>query len=151
MPARSGDAVPFGYDSSTRFDVHPRWRSNRERTSDVGVVWLDTPIGDRLGWFGVGVYSDSQLQNLIVNNAGYPADKPLGTQWFNAGRVQKAKPQALTYGLDTEPGQSGSPIFHYTADEQRVVVAVHAYGDSGENIGVRITDELFNTISNWVK
>lgn len=151
MPARSGDAVPFGYDASATFDVHPRWRSDHERTHDVGVVWLDTPIGDRLGWFGVGVNSDAQLRNLIVNNAGYPADKPLGTQWFNAGRVLKAQPQTLTYGLDTEPGQSGSPIFHYTADDQRVVVAVHAYGDSGENIGVRITDELFEAISAWVR
>ena len=88
---------------------------------------------------------------MIVNNAGYPADKPLGTQWFNAGRVLSAKPQVLTYGLDTEPGQSGSPIFHFTEDEQRIVVAVHAYGDSGENIGVRITADMLATLAGWVR
>jgi glutamyl endopeptidase len=151
MPGRAGDAVPYGLEATTQCDVHPMWRGQGDRNFDVGVVWLDAPMGEQLGWFGIGAYSDAQLRGLIVNNAGYPADKPLGTQWFNAGRVLSAKPQALTYGLDTEPGQSGSPIFHFTEDEQRIVVAVHAYGDSGENIGVRITANMLGTLAGWVR
>ncbi len=151
MPGRAGDAVPYGLEATTQCDVHPLWRGQGDRSCDVGVVWLDAPMGERLGWFGIGAYSDAQLRGLIVNNAGYPADKPLGTQWFNAGRVLSAKPQVLTYGLDTEPGQSGSPIFHFTEDEQRIVVAVHAYGDSGENIGVRITADVLATLAGWVR
>lgn len=151
MPARSGDAVPFGYCSSTAFTVHPLWNSHADREHDIGAIWLDEPLGDRLGWFGISAFTQAQLTGLLVNNAGYPADKPLGTQWFNAGRVLKVKPRVITYGLDTEPGQSGSPIFLFTADQQRIVVAVHAYGDSRENIGVRITPGLFRTISEWIR
>lgn len=151
LPARTGDAVPYGFSVSTRFDVHPRWRDAGERVHDVGVIWLEEPVGERVGWFGIGAYSDQALGALLVNNAGYPADKPLGTMWFNAGRILQVQPKSLTYGLDTEPGQSGSPIFHYTADEQRIVVAVHAYGDSGSNIGVRITDETLALLSDWIR
>lgn len=151
MPARSGDAVPFGYRSSTRFAVHTLWKSKADREHDVGAIWLDDPLGDQLGWFGVTAFSDDQLAGLLVNNSGYPADKSLGTQWFNAGRVLSVKPRFITYGLDTEPGQSGSPIFLFTVDQQRIVIAVHAYGDSGENIGVRITPDLFRTIVKWIR
>lgn len=153
MPARSGDAVPFGMDSSTSFETHPLWGTApipENRMYDIGMVRLTKPLGARIGWFGVGTYRDAQLANMIVNNAGYPADKPLGTQWFNAGRILKVQPNTLTYGLDTEPGQSGSPIFQFTADSQRIVVAVHAYGDSGENIGIRITNDLYDQIAAWV-
>ena len=89
-------------------------------------------------------------KNLLVNNAGYPVDKPLGTQWFNAGRIQEVKPNTLTYGLDTEPGQSGSPVFYFDEDLRRIVVAVHTYGTSGDNIGVRITPDLYAQMTEWV-
>ena len=151
MPARDGDAVPYGLEASADFEVHERWQAAGDRSCDVGVVWLDKPLGQRVGWFGVGAYSDKQLRSLMVNNAGYPADKPLGTQWFNAGRILDVQARTLTYGLDTEGGQSGSPIFHFTEDEQRIVVAVHAYGDAGENIGVRVNDELFDVLARWVR
>ena len=151
MPGRDGDAVPYGLEATGQLDVHPLWRGDGNRNFDVGVIWLNAAMGEQLGWFGIGAYSNAQLRNLIVNNAGYPADKALGTQWFNAGRILAAEPQTLTYGLDTEPGQSGSPIFHFTEDEQRIVVAVHAYGDSGKNIGVRVTGDLLATLAGWVR
>lgn len=151
LPGRSGEAVPFGYDSSFTFAVHPKWKSDGNREFDVGVIWLDKPIGERLGWFGFAAHPDAKLQNLLVNNAGYPADKPLGTQWFNAGRILEANVRTLTYGLDTEPGQSGSPIFYYDEQMRRIVVAIHAYGESGDNIGIRITPELFQTLTTWFR
>ncbi len=150
LPARSGDSVPFGYFAATRFDVHPKWRSAGDKSNDVGVVWLDNPIGERLGWFGFAAHPDTQLRNLIVNNAGYPADRPIGTQWFNAGRILETRPQFLTYGLDTEEGQSGSPIFYFDSSQNRIVVAIHAYGGCPQNIGIRITPALHSTISEWI-
>lgn len=151
LPARSGDAVPFGYEVSANVAVHPLWRNNGDREYDIGVIWLDNDIGNKLGWFGISALTDVQLRKLLVNNSGYPADKPLGTQWFNAGRILEAKPNLITYGLDTESGQSGSPIFLYSSDRQRIVVAIHAYGDSGDNIGVRITPSIFKTMVDWIK
>jgi len=151
LPGRCGDVVPFGYDAATNFDVHRNWKDNGNHEYDIGVIWLDKPIGTNLGWFGYAACADTQLQNLLINNSGYPADKPLGTQWFNAGRLQSIKTRTLSYGLDTEPGQSGSPIFYYDAQMRRIVVAIHAYGNNSENIGIRITPDIYTTIAGWIK
>lgn len=151
LPGRCGDAVPYGFYSSTSFAVHPAWQQGFDRTSDIGVVWLDKPIGDQLGWFGLAAHDDAMLRGLLVNNAGYPADKPLGTQWFNAGRIQEVRPKIISYGLDTEPGQSGSPIFYFDAQMRRIVVAAHVYGDAAENLGVRVTAALYATLNAWIR
>ncbi|MBK7648797.1 MAG: endopeptidase [Betaproteobacteria bacterium] len=148
MPARSGDAVPFGYEISTSFGVHPKWKSDGDPNYDLGVIWLSGSLGE-LGSFGFAAWPDQQLTNLIVNNSGYPDDKPMGTQWFNAGRILELTPNTVTYGLDTEPGQSGSPVFYFDKNMNRIVVAVHAYGSNQNNIGVRITPEIYSTLSAW--
>ena len=74
MPGRAGDAVPYGYEISDSFAVHPRWLSDGDRECDVGVIWLDKPIGERIGWFGFSAMDDVALDRLLVNNSGYPAD-----------------------------------------------------------------------------
>ncbi len=50
---------------------------------------------------------------LLVNNAGYPyeADKPYGTLWYNAAAFARWRRQYIEYMVDTEGGQSGSPIY----------------------------------------
>jgi V8-like Glu-specific endopeptidase len=57
----------------------------------------------------------------------------------------------LHYGLDTEEGQSGSPIFFVGDNDSRVVVAVHAYGGDGSNRGIRVNDEVFDLFSGWLR
>jgi glutamyl endopeptidase len=151
VPGRQADFAPFDLFTSTRFDVHPRWRQFGDEDFDLGVIWLGQAIGEHIGWFGFGSRSDAELRQLIVNTAGYPADKRLGTQWFNAGRVAGIKPRTLAYGLDTEPGQSGSPIFGTDAAGDRVVLAVHAYGGDSRNRGIRISDDVFDLFASWVK
>lgn len=151
LPARAGDAVPYGYAATSSFAVHPLWQATADRERDIGVVWLDEPIGERIGWFGFAAHDDTALTHLLVNNAGYPADKPLGTQWFNAGRILDVGAKTVTYGLDTEPGQSGSPVFYLDTQQRRIVVAVHAYGDAADNIGVRITTDLYDELQAWIR
>ena len=55
---------------------------------------------------------------LFVNNAGYPyeANKPYGTLWYNAGRVRKMEKAFIEYMVDTEGGQSGSPVYFFDDD-----------------------------------
>lgn len=151
VPGRLVNDAPFNFFRSTRFDVHPRWRNQGDERFDLGVVWLDAAVGDHVGWFGFASRPDAELQDLIVNTAGYPADKRIGTQWFNAGRISGVTSRTLSYGLDTEGGQSGSPIFAVDANDERVTLAVHAYGGHNVNRGVRITDDVFALFGSWVK
>lgn len=151
VPGRQVDVAPFDFFRSSRFDVHPRWRSAGDENFDLGVIWLNEAVGERVGWFGFGSRTDSSLQDLLVNTSGYPADKRMGTQWFNAGRISDIRPRVLQYGLDTEAGQSGSPIFTASPEGDRTVIAVHAYGGDPVNRGIRITDDVHELFRQWVR
>lgn len=151
IPGREGDIAPFNYYQSTRFEVHEGWGNSGKEVQDIGVIWLGSPVGQRLGWFGIASYSDDQFSDLIVNTAGYPSDKRLGTQWFNAGRIDSVDKYTLRYGLDTEAGQSGSPVFELDSDNRRIAHAIHAYGGHNSNLGIRITNEIYDLISSWIR
>jgi glutamyl endopeptidase len=151
IPGRQGNHAPFGFFEAEAIEVHPLWRRGADRQHDLGVVWLKEPVGETVGWFGAAVYNNAILRNLVINNAGYPGDKPMGTQWFNAGRVMGADATTLSYGLDTAEGQSGSPIFHFDASNRRIVVAIHAYGLCPKNFGIRITDQVFALLGQWIR
>lgn len=151
IPGRNGDDAPYGYYETDDFEVHQQWENAYSEAHDLGVIWLDKPIGNKLGWFGTATYPNNQFNNLIVNTSGYPSDKRLGTQWYNAGRIDEVNEDTLSYGLDTQAGQSGSPIFHYDTNDQRLVVAVHAYGFGSKNVGIRINDEVFDLLGHWIR
>lgn len=151
IPGRAGNFAPFDFFEADDFDVAPQWQASRSEEHDLGVIWLDKAVGERTGWFGFASRTNESLEQLIVNTAGYPADKRIGTQWFNSGRVDECRPRVLEYGLDTQSGQSGSPIFVFDERDERVVVAVHAYGDDGSNLGIRVNDEVFDRFMGWLK
>ena len=150
IPGRNGDVAPFDYYVSGNFNVHDGWR-NGHKHQDLGVVWLQRPLGEQLGWFGIASYDDSNLADLIVNTSGYPADKRIGTQWFNAGRVNNVDADSLFYGLDTQAGQSGSPIFLFDEERRRIALAVHAYAVDDRNRGIRINEEIYDLLINWIR
>jgi len=150
VPGRDGQRAPHGQWETSAFDVHPQWRADQRAVVDVGVVWLAQPIGHNFGWFGFSVQPDSVLRGLPVRSAGYPDDKrPFGTQWFGDSPIHAASPQQLAYGLDTMPGQSGSPVFAQDAAGRAVAVGVHVYGAVSENLAVRISQPIFDTLSRW--
>lgn len=151
VPGREGNVAPFNYYQSTRFDVHEGWGGKGLEVQDLGVIWLGAPVGEKLGWFGMASYSDDQLSGLIVNTAGYPVDKRLGTQWFNAGRVDSVDQYTLRYGLDTEGGQSGSPVFEFDSDNRRITHAIHVYGGPSSNAGIRINNGVYDLIMAWMQ
>ncbi|MER8895934.1 trypsin-like peptidase domain-containing protein [Mesorhizobium sp. M0676] len=171
VPGRNGRLAPYGYALATQFKWAPGWekaKTDAEAAAhDYGAIFLDkdsdvngAPFGDRIGYFGMRWYAaneEAQLDMSIVNTAGYPheATKAYGTMWFNAGRVRiqktgKPAPQFLEYMVDTTGGQSGSPVFALDSkNNQRLVVAIHTTGNF-VNRGVRLTAEVFETLSSWV-
>lgn len=151
FPGRTRNSAPYGYTSSTDFAVHPDWASSLKPTEDIGVIYLDEALGNKLGWFGFANWSDAKLSKLIVNNAGYAVDKTFATMWSNGGRIMAVEPGTLAYALDTEGGQSGSPIFVVDGAGKRTVVAVHAYGRCPRNFGIRINETIYNLLKGWLR
>ncbi|MEM9206535.1 MAG: trypsin-like peptidase domain-containing protein [Pseudomonadota bacterium] len=153
--------------------IHPAWfrkgsgwEPMARRNDYAGLRLADDilvngqPYGKRLGYFGmrvVDIHDSATAEMLFVNTAGYPTSsgKPYGTMWYNAGRTAGIDAPGvgpyIEYMVDTEAGQSGSPIYYYDkAAGNRLVVAIHTIGDF-VNRGILITDEVFDRIIGWAK
>lgn len=152
VPGRNGASAPFGFLVASDFRVCEGWPDKNDPALDFGAVFLpENSITPRIGWFGVGCFPDDELEHLLVNNSGYPYDprKPFGTQWFNGGRIQNVEPNFVSYMIDTEGGQSGSPVFFFdTKTKQRQVVAIHTTGHF-PNRGIRVTERVFRHLEQW--
>lgn len=167
VPGRNGTMAPYGFFVSKYSDckVPEQWLRDGDNRPDGywdfamisipdGFATADQPTAERLGYFGLKCFSEreeAKADMLFVNNAGYPyeANKAYGTLWYNAGRIRKMEKTYIEYMVDTEGGQSGSPVYYYDKESgQRYVIAVHTTGDF-VNRGLRITREVFETIKRW--
>jgi V8-like Glu-specific endopeptidase len=151
MPGRDGTSLPFGSVTSTVFRSVSGWTQGGDSNFDYGAIILPTPLGAKVGWLGLGVYTDDDLRTVVGNISGYPADKvgaEEGTQWFHANRIADLDGRKVFYDIDTVGGQSGSAVYRASGD-QRFAFGVHAYGGATTNSGVRITTEVFNNMVSW--
>lgn len=148
MPGRNGSTLPYGSVTSTSFRSVTGWTSSGDQNYDYGAILIPNNLGNTVGWFGFGVYSDADLKASVANISGYPGDKPSGTQWYDARRVDSVGPRKVYYDIDTFGGQSGSAAYRII-NGGRYGVAVHAYGGATTNSGTRITSPVFNNMVAW--
>lgn len=148
IPGMDAAVRPFGSQVATSFRSVNGWVNDSDPNFDYGAIILpNCDLGNRVGWFGFASLNDQSLTNLLVNNSGYPGDKPFGTQWFNAGRITSLGARKIYYMVDTFGGQSGSPVWRL-ANDQRHAVGVHAYGGC-PNSATRITQPVFDNMLAW--
>jgi V8-like Glu-specific endopeptidase len=149
MPGRNGSTLPFGSVMSSTFRSVSGWTTSGNENFDYGVIILPTPLGNTVGTFGYGAYTDADLRSTIANIAGYPGDKPSGTNWFDARRVASVTSQKVFYDIDTAGGQSGGPVFRVLPNGNRMGIAIHAYGGAVNNSGTRINNQVLNNLNAW--
>jgi glutamyl endopeptidase len=148
IPGMDGASRPFGSQVGTSFRSVTGWTVNADPEYDYGAIILpNNNLGNTVGWFGFAALSDADLQNLLVNTAGYPGDKPFGTMWFNAGTVTQVTARRLHYMIDTFGGQSGSSVWRLQ-NGLRHAVGIHGYGGC-PNKAVRIVVPVFNNMLAW--
>jgi len=135
------------------FVTHPKWSIGQDAGADVAAIWLPTQIGKQLGTFGFRTLSDTALNQLPVESAGYPDDRdlgrPIGTPMRCSDRIRGVLPQFLATQLDTQMGQSGSPVFVRDAQGQPIALGIHAYGNPTMNHAVRLTSDLVQQLIAW--
>ena len=148
VPGRDGTSKPFGEALSTKFFSVRGWTEGGSGEYDYGAIVLDEKLGNRTGWFGFGLYGDDELKQTTANISGYPGDKPSGTQWYAARRVDSVGPRKVFYDVDTAGGQSGSAVYRIK-DGARYGIAVHAYGGAVVNSGTRINRPVFDNMKAW--
>jgi V8-like Glu-specific endopeptidase len=148
MPGRDGDTLPYGSVTSTHFWTVKGWADSGDENYDYGAIVIPTELGKVVGTFGFGVYPDADLQDAVANVTGYPGDKPSGTLWYDTKQIAAVSPTKVHYDIDTAGGQSGA-IVYVIRDGARVGVAVHAYGGATTNSGTRISEPVFQNLTNW--
>lgn len=159
-PGADGAEEPFGSIEASRFESTNKWLNGQEQDFDMGVIHLDQPIGDQLGWFAVASLPDKELENFQVNVSGYPGDKGGREQWWARNRIRGLTPRRIYYDVDTMGGQSGASVF--IIEEEGAppkVVGIHAYGVGGDkpasirqevNSAPRIIPEVVDLIQGWI-
>lgn len=148
LPGRNGTALPFGSVTSTHFCTVRGWAEQGNENYDYGAIVLPTPVGQTVGTFGFAVLPDTDLDDGVLNIAGYPGDKPAGTLWYASRKTASVNPSKVHYDIDTAGGQSGAPVYVVDGDK-RIGVAVHAYGGPTTNSGTRISPPVYDNVSAW--
>jgi glutamyl endopeptidase len=149
-PGRSGSSTPYGSCTALRLHSVTGWTSSRNRDYDYGAIKLNCSVGNTTGWFGYR-WQSASLNGQPTYIAGYPGDKAYGTMWRHNDQVRITYTRSLRYANDTAGGQSGSPVWNAEASCNPCSVAIHAYGvdSTSYNGGTRITQEVFNNLTNW--
>lgn len=148
MPGRNGAQLPFGAADATIFRSVGGWVNGGDINYDYGAIIVPRPLGETVGWLGIGVYTDADLMNSVGSIAGYPVDKPEGTLWFHSNRIALVDAFRVYYNIFTVGGQSGAAVYRSEGD-QRIAFAVHAYGGPTTNSGTRITPEARQNMISW--
>ena len=151
IPGMNGMVRPFGSITSTNLRASEGWKTSGLPSADYGAILLDNPFpaanGMTPGLFPSIVASDETLNGMNLMISGYPADKPFGTQWRDAGVVQTVLPTRLAYSIDTFGGHSGSVVTG-TVNGQIVAVGIHNYGGC-PNRCTRITSSVKADLDQW--
>jgi V8-like Glu-specific endopeptidase len=147
MPGRNAATLPYGSVTSTEFRAVSGWTQSKDENYDYGAIIIPTELGNTVGWFGFGVYPDSDLESSTVCVSGYPGDKPSGTQWYCCRQVDRVNSMKVYYALDTAGGQSGSAVYRVINGDY-YGVAIHAYGGTS-NSGTRIMSEVYENLVDW--
>jgi V8-like Glu-specific endopeptidase len=156
MPARKGEIDEghslFGWAEVDREDlvVHPRWEQG-DLNFDYGAIKLREPIpgldnpNDK---FNFGHFSDDDLLDSTPTLSGYPDGLPEGLQFLEANRITELTSRRVFYTMNTEQGQSGSPVFFQDGNEN-IACAIHNFGDESLNSGVRINEAVVAQLNEW--
>lgn len=151
IPGRDGGSAPFGTHYAVNLKTTVGWYYYASPSWDIGAVILGSDVGNSTGWFGFAYYGRNKSIGQIVNTAGYPGDKPAGTQWFHYATIVRVKrTNKMFHNTDTYGGQSGSPLWRLI-DGSRYVVGIHR-GARGAywNQAVWVTSAVFDLMYDWM-
>lgn len=89
----------------------PEYVKSGSADHDYGLILLpgSGASDDGFGWSAI--VENEELDNRLVTNCGYPADKPQGTMWITGGKISTYTTNRIFYMNDTMGGQSGSPVY----------------------------------------
>lgn len=155
IPGQTSTAQPFGQIKVTQVIPSAQWQAYQDDGYDIAILVLDQPIGDQTGYFKIAVQPDAFFDSQPIEDAGYPTDKGGMDMYTVSGVSSGMQGNVMFHDLDTEPGQSGSPVWYGDAakGEERLVglnegsyLTTTAVGVIERGIAARIDQ----SVANWI-
>lgn len=147
----TNENIMYGTAKVIKTYVLSEWVKTPSIYYDMTLLIVDNPIGRVTGKLKL---SDNVKLDDYITTSGYPGEEneniKIGHQYYSSGKIVKVTNKNLYYDLDTEGGQSGSPIFNKNND----VIAIHTNGFNKLNsykfnLGLRLTSSNIETINEW--
>jgi hypothetical protein len=122
---------------------------------DIGLVTLDYPLGDYIGWFGQAFHDDDYFTGHAMETAGCPGGEFDTHLVHGTGTIDGESEGKPGFGVlkSTVPdvgcrgGSSGSAVWD---PENRQVFGVFMGGDGTAAYREQITVDVFNTLCQWM-
>ncbi len=149
VPGKDSLSEPYGSRTSSNLWSVSGWVDSALPAYDYGAVILsDNTLGNQVGWFDYGYFSDAYILASLDKLAGYPLDKSdpncVGCQlWYDSGSTAALDDRIVYYPIYAYNGQSGGPVWR-TDGSQNLAIAINAYAHCGGdvNCGTRITPDV---------
>ncbi|MCD8846124.1 trypsin-like serine peptidase [Mammaliicoccus sciuri] len=148
------EKATFGTANVIKAYVTPEWKNFRNHFFDMALLIIDKPLGKELGKLNI---IDEVTLGEFISTTGYPGSNKnnidkikKGNQYYSSGKIVNITKNKIYYDSDTEPGQSGSPVFNINND----VIAIHTRGFNEDdtykyNSGIRLSSTNIETINQW--
>lgn len=145
-PAKNGSQNPYGSIAVTEIHLEKSYYTDCEK--DWGCCTLATNIGNSTGWYGK--ISNYYSYGKQVNTWGYPGTKNY-EMWKASGTLIAFESNGIyyRYNMDTEGGQSGSPV-SVDLDRGSYICGIHTYSTGSYNGGPRIDGFMFAYLNSFV-
>lgn len=137
IPGRNGNAEPFGQLTVVEYAAPQAWIDSGDEGSDIAVLVLDQSVGQQTGFLQIAEPDASFFDSLSLVSAGYPADLNNNFQYSAPGPSLGTDGNFLLEKIDTESGQSGSPIWYEDASsgQPRLVAVLKGTRTLTDNFG----------------
>ena len=152
VPGYSNGHQPFQSHRVASIYMPPEWGSSvgagtPDPLFDYALAYLADPdVGRTASWFGLAAPPNDNLDDLLLNIAGYSSHEGPVAQFYDGGRLVSADAAFLYHRFDTARGMSGAPIIVRRQD-RRYVIGIHTWGGTGSNRARRFDNALFDEIS----
>lgn len=156
-PGRDGSSFPYGTYTVSKLHIPKKYKEaanfDEKEKYDYALLEFSTDLGTSLGYFGLGGYNTQYNENTLTGTqatvVGYPETKNNQMYRHKSTIIGfNAEKYHMNYLMDTEPGQSGSPVIKYV-DGKYYVVAIHILGGSTYNTGRYVTKNIYELVNKY--
>lgn len=140
---KKGSKYTIGKAKSKKILTFKKWKDSSNQDYDLAIIKLDSKLGKKTGTLGL---TSKISKDEEIETSGFPGDKSGEVQYKSNGNLKKITDNILYYYLDTFFGQSGSSV----RNKQNKIIAVHTFGASDYNGGVRLNALKIDYIKHWM-